>query len=194
MTIPSTEPARVGLTEPPTIAPEELERDTHRVMREQRPLTPLLKRYDGTYIAIRAADIANLGTDPRTRQMETELAASRGVNDGPLFDFFKNTMLLSNGPEHRRRRAPMARTFALKMITELRPRIRAIATELVDAVFAKGEMSFVEDYAALVPARVLCELMGLPAADIPEFTRQVYALAPVLSSGFTPDQIGRAHV
>jgi cytochrome P450 len=158
-------------------------------MREQRPLTPLLKRYDGTYIAIRAADIANLGTDPRTRQMETELAASRGVNDGPLFDFFKNTMLLSNGPEHRRRRAPMARTFALKMITELRPRIRAIATGLIDAVFAKGEMSFVEDYAALVPARVLCELMGLPAADIPEFTRQVYALAPVLSSGFTPDQV-----
>jgi hypothetical protein len=106
-----------------------------------------------------------------------------------LFDFFKNTMLLSNGQEHRRRRAPMARTFALKMITELRPRIRAIAAALIDAVLAKGEMNFVEDYAALVPARVLCELLGLPEADIPEFTQQVYALAPVLSSGFMPEQV-----
>lgn len=181
MTIPSTEP--------PAIEAEELERDTHRVMREQRPLTSLIMRYDGTYIAIRASDIATLATDPRTRQMETELAASRGVSDGPLFDFFKNTMLLSNGQEHRRRRAPMARTFALKLITELRPRIRAIASGLIDKVLARGEMGFVEEYAALIPAHVLCELMGFPAADIPEFTRQVYTLAPVLSSGFTADQV-----
>jgi cytochrome P450 len=181
MTIPAVEP--------PLIAVQELEHETHRVLREHRPLTPLIKRYDGTYIAIRAIDIATLATDPRTRQMETELASSRGVSDGPLFDFFKNTMLLSNGQEHRRRRAPMARTFALKMITELRPRIRAIASGLIDAVLDNGELNFVEDYAALVPARVLCELMGLPEADIPEFTQQVYALAPVLSSGFTPDQV-----
>jgi cytochrome P450 family 103 len=189
MTIPSNEPPRVGLAEPPTLAAEELERDTHRVMREQRPLTPLIKRYDGTYVAIRASDIATLATDPRTRQMETELAASRGVSDGPLFDFFKNTMLLSNGQEHRRRRAPMARAFALKLITELRPRIRAIASGLIDEVLAKGEMSFVEEYAALVPAHVLCELMGFPAADIPEFTQRVYTLAPVLSSGFTAERV-----
>jgi len=97
MTIPAVEP--------PLIAVQELEHETHRVLREHRPLTPLIKRYDGTYIAIRAIDIATLATDPRTRQMETELASSRGVSDGPLFDFFKNTMLLSNGQEHRRRRA-----------------------------------------------------------------------------------------
>jgi cytochrome P450 len=49
------------------------------------------------------------------------------VSEGALFDFFNTTMLLGNGPEHRKRRAPMSRAFAFKLMTELRPRIRTIA-------------------------------------------------------------------
>ena len=61
------------------------------------------RRDDGFYIAIRAADVEQLATDPRTRQMETEFVASRGVRDGPLFDYVRNSMVLSNGMNHRRR-------------------------------------------------------------------------------------------
>jgi cytochrome P450 len=173
--------------EPPTLTIRELEENPHRVFRQHRPVTPVIKREDGLYIAIRAADVEKLATDPRTRQGETELVTSQGVTEGPLFDFVKHTMLMSNGTVHRRRRAPLARTFAVKLITELRPQIRAIAEELIDDGIARGGMSLVADYSALIPARVIAMILGLPAADIPEFTRNVYSLARVFTSGFSSE-------
>jgi cytochrome P450 family 103 len=189
MTIRSEEKPRAAVRLPASIAAADLEQHAHSVFRHHRPLTPLLLREDGVYIAIRAADVEWLATDPRTRQLETEIARSRGVTEGALFDFFRNTMLLSNGAEHRRRRTPLARAFAAKVIDGLRPRIRAVANEVIDRSCAHREMSFIDDYAATIPARVLCEVLGLPEADIPDFTRHVYTLARALSSTFSPEDV-----
>jgi cytochrome P450 len=189
MTITPLEALRTSIPEPATIAAEELEQRAHAVFRHHRPLAPLVRREDGVYIALRANDVERLATDPRTRQLETELVVARGVVDGALFDFFNNSMLLSNGPVHRKRRAPFARAFAVKLIDGLRPRIRAIANELIDRRYPQGEMNFIDDFAALIPARVISEILGLPEADLPEFTRRIYSLARSLSSSFTPDDV-----
>lgn len=175
--------------EAPNVSFLELEAQPHLTFRKHRPLAPVIKREDGVYVALRAADVIALITDPRTRQLETELAVSRGVVDGPLFDFFKHTMLLSNGQAHRQRRAPMARAFAFNLITALRPRIRAIANELIDQQIARGEMNLVDDFASPVPARVICEILGIPQKDIPEFTVQVYKLARALGSSFLREDV-----
>ena len=76
---------------PIVIPSAELEGDPHRVFKTHRPLTPFIRREDGAFVAIRAADVERLATDPRTRQMQTEIGLSRGVTQGPLFDFFNNT-------------------------------------------------------------------------------------------------------
>ena len=121
----SDENRRADRSEPPTISTAVLDRDPHGVFRRHRILTPLIKREDGAYVVILAEDVERLATDPRTRQVETELLQSRGVTEGALFDFYKNSMLFSNGPDHRRRRAPLSRVFASRLIAELRPRMRA---------------------------------------------------------------------
>jgi cytochrome P450 len=177
--------------EPPTFSVAALDRDPHGIFRAHRSLTPLLKREDGAYMAIRAGDVERLASDPRTRQVETEMLPSRGVTEGALFDFFKNTMLLSNGPDHRRRRAPLSRAFAFRLIAELRPRIRTIAGSLIDGAYAAGEMNFLDDFAALLPARIIGEILGLPAADVPRFTGWVYQLAGALNASFTRDEVPR---
>jgi cytochrome P450 family 103 len=189
MTLTSIEVSRTSAKEPATIAAADLEQHAHAVFRHHRPLAPLVKREDGVLIALRASDVERLATDPRTRQLETELVFARGVTDGPLFDFFNNSMLLSNGPLHRKRRAPFSRAFASKLIAELRPRIRATANELIDRCDGQGEMDFIADFAALIPARVISEILGLPATDIPEFTRHIYSLARSLSSSFSRDDV-----
>src|SRR5688572_16758060 len=66
----------------PAVPLAELDRDPHTVFRRLRPLTPLIRRDDGSYIAIRAADVERLITDPRTRQLETEFLRSKGINAG----------------------------------------------------------------------------------------------------------------
>jgi cytochrome P450 family 103 len=173
----------------PLIPAAELELHPHRIFKTHRPVTPVIRREDGVHVAIRAADVDYLATDPRTRQMQTEIGLVRGVTQGPLFDFFNNTMLLSNGVAHRRRRAPLSRAFALKVVNDLRPHIRRIVNDLIDKHYARGEMRFRDDLASWIPARVVSDMLGISAADIPEFTRNVYQLARSLSPSFRREDV-----
>jgi cytochrome P450 family 103 len=185
----SDESRRADRSEPPTVSIAALDRDPHGVFRRHRILTPLIKREDGSYIAILAGDVERLATDPGTRQVETELLQSRGVAEGALFDFHNNSMLFTNGPDHRRRRAPLSRVFASRLIAELRPRIRAVAEGLIDSVYAQGEMDFLGQFAAVLPARIIGEILGLPETDVPRFTSWVYQLSRALSASFTREEV-----
>jgi cytochrome P450 family 103 len=57
----------------------ELDADPHSRFRHYRGEAPFLQREDGAYLALRAADVEALTSDPRTRQLETELIQSRGI-------------------------------------------------------------------------------------------------------------------
>jgi cytochrome P450 family 103 len=174
---------------PVTIAASDLEARPHEIFSFHRPRAPIVMRDDGVYVALRAADIESLASNVRTRQLETEYVRSRGISDGPLFDVFDNTMLMSNGQDHRRRRAPVARAFAYKLIMGMRPRIREIANELIDRVYARRAMNLRDDFAARLPAMVICDILGIPSTDVPLFTRNVYALARAFSSSFAREDV-----
>jgi cytochrome P450 len=175
--------------EPPALSIAQLDQDPHGVFRRYRHLTPLLRRENAGYIAIRAADVEPLAFDPRTRQVESEALAARGVHTGPLVDLWSNSMLFANGAEHRRRRAPMSRAFAFKLIEELRPHIRAVAERIIDEHMPAGELDFLNDFAALIPARVISEILGIPPADVPHFTELVYSVSRSLSISYAREEI-----
>jgi hypothetical protein len=181
----SDEQPRTIRSETPTFSIAALDQDPHGIYRRHRPITPLIRREGGSYIAIRADDVERLATDPRTRQVETDLLKSRGITEGPLFDTFSNSMLYSNGPEHRRRRSPISRAFAFKLMSALRPRISALARTLIDRHLARGEMSFLDDFASLLPAHLISGILGLPESDIPRFTGWVYQISRAISYSFS---------
>jgi cytochrome P450 len=176
-------------TEPPSLSIAQLDQDPHGVFRRYRHLTPLLKRENAGYIAIRAADIETLAFDPRTRQVETEQLAVRGIHSGPLFDLWSNSMLFANSAEHRRRRVPMSRAFAFKLIEELRPHIRTAALRILSEHLHHGELDFLNDFAALIPARVIAEILGIPGSDVPHFTELVYSVSRSLSLSYAREEI-----
>ncbi|WP_018260215.1 cytochrome P450 [Methylobacterium sp. WSM2598] len=169
------------------VARAALEADPHGMLARLRAAVPFIRTDDGVVMLLRAADIQALVTDPRTRQVETEFAMLRGITEGPLYEFFRLTALLSNGEVHRRRRAPMARSFAFQAVAALRPRVRALAEDLVAARAARGRMNLVADYASPLPARAIAAILGLPERDVPDFTRLVYAMARTLSSAYRPE-------
>jgi hypothetical protein len=188
----STTPAHgthAALKEPPAFSVANLDRDPHGIFRRCRPLTPVIRRAEGGYIALRADDVERLITDPRTRQMETESVQARGVAEGALFDFFRTSMLFTNGPDHRRRRAPVSRAVAWQLVTALRPRIRAIAEELIVAAGPRREMNFLDDFCSLIPARIVADVLGLPGEDVPRFTSWVYTISRAINASFTRDDI-----
>lgn len=185
----NTPAPRAHGTEPPTLSIAELDADPHGVFRRYRPITPLLERANAGYIAIRAADMEPLAFDPRTRQIETEQLAVRGIHSGPLVELWSNSMLFSNGGEHRRRRAPMSRAFAFKLIEEMRPKIRAAAVQILEQHLRTGELNLLDDFASLIPARIIASVLGIPAADVPHFTELVYSVSRSLSISYARSEI-----
>jgi cytochrome P450 len=97
--------------------------------------------------------------------------------------------LYANGTAHRQRRAPLSRAFALRLITELRPAIRTRAHKLIDAVEGRSQMDFVDEYAALIPAHILSEVLGLQEDDIAQFTGWVYNISRAISFSFSRAEI-----
>jgi cytochrome P450 family 103 len=187
--IMNTPATRALGAEPPALSIAQLDEDPHGVFRRYRHLTPLLKRENAGYIAIRAADMEPLAFDPRTRQIETEQLTVRGIHSGALVELWSNSMLFANGTEHRRRRASMSRAFAFKLIEEMRPRIRAEAQQIIGQHLQAGELDLLGDFASLIPARIIANVLGIPAADVPHFTELVYSVSRSLSLSYAQAEI-----
>jgi cytochrome P450 len=173
----------------PVLSSQQLDADPHGVFRRWRATHAVVAHEAGSYVVLRYADIERLIKDPRIRSTEVAFPQMKGVTDGALFEFFQHSMLTANDEVHRRRRSPFSRTFAPRMIAELRPVIRQCAEELIDARYADGQAEFLGEIAAQIPARIISGLLGLPRADIPEFTRLVYGTTKFLSLSVTQDDI-----
>ncbi len=173
----------------PTLTVAELEADPHGVFRAWRPRLPFVGHEIAGALVLRAADVDRLMRDPRLQATETLYPETRGIREGALFDLFAHGMLTANGPAHRRRRSPFTRTFAARMIEGVRPRIRAAAETLVREWMPEGEIDLVARYTALIPARTIADILGLPREDIPRFTQLAYEVSRVLSFTFGPEDI-----
>lgn len=69
-------------------------------------------------------------------------------------------------PAHTRYRTLVNLAFTPRRVAAYEPRIRAIAGELIDA-FPDGRVEFMSAFALPLPGRVLGEVLGLPAQDMP---------------------------
>ena len=87
----------------------------------------------------------------------------------PIFSLVDNHLLNKDGADHRRLRALVSKAFTPRMIGQMRPRIQAIADELLDQITAQGTADLIETYAFPLPIIVIAELLGIPAADRDKF-------------------------
>jgi cytochrome P450 family 103 len=173
----------------PVLKVADLDADPHGVFRRYRAAYPFVRHETGAYLVLRHADIERLVIDSRTAASETTHPELFGVTEGALFDFFDQGMLTANGAVHRRRRSPFSRSFAARTIADLRPHIRRSSEELIESWYADGQVEFVGQFAAQLPARVIGDLLGLPRADIPSFTKLVYSVTRFISSSIVQDEI-----
>ncbi|MEU0408362.1 cytochrome P450 [Streptomyces griseorubiginosus] len=78
-------------------------------------------------------------------------------------------MLQTDPPRHTRLRRLVAPRFTAGSVAALRPRIEAVALELLDALPERGTADLVARYALPLPVTVICDLLGVPTADRAEF-------------------------
>jgi len=161
----------------------------HEIYKKHRSDFPFLQRECGAILVLRAKDVQALISDPRTRQIETELAQARGITSGPVIDLISYSVLFSNGAVHRRRRQPLSRGFAFRMMEGLRSNVRSLAEELVTHKVADGALRLRDDYAAAIPAITIAGILGIPRCDVPLFTSLSYRVSRILTTSWTSEDL-----
>jgi cytochrome P450 len=146
--------------------------DQHTLYRNARAVSPVVRSPMGLAVALRARHMETILSDV-TRQMETETLMMQGVMDGPIFDLRKNAVLFANGDAHIRRRQPLARTFAFKLMEGMRGKAGIVASQLVEERLGAGPFDFLNEISAQVPARIIADILGIPRSDLPYFQRLV---------------------
>lgn len=93
----------------------------------------------------------------------------RGAGSPDLFDLLYTNLLSTDKPDHTRLRALVSKAFTNRRVQALTPRIQQIADQLIDGFQDQGQMDLIDAYAFPLPIIVICELLGVPAADRDKF-------------------------
>lgn len=116
----------------------------------------------------------------------------------PLGPVEPPSLLAIDPPDHNRIRKLVARSFSAKAIARLRGRTEEIATELLDEMEAAADAGtarradVVADYASLLPATVIAEMLGAPVSMRPDFLRWGEGAAFSLDMGLTYGKFRRS--
>ena len=81
------------------------------------------------------------------------------------------TMLTADMPDHTRYRRLVSKAFTPKVIAELEPVIRAIATKLIDSWIDSGSIEFVEQFGVPLPVEVIAHALNVPESRMADFKR-----------------------
>jgi cytochrome P450 len=140
-------------------APEVIEAQAKSWYAES-PIGLLVLRYAEAHALLRDQRLDHNGK----RYMETN-----GVFDGPIYDWFVPMIVNHDGEDHRRLRGLVSKAFTPRMISRLRPFIRAKAQQLTEHLASVNECEFIEDFGNPLPLAVMCELLGVPPEDYDTF-------------------------
>ncbi|MDQ0383091.1 cytochrome P450 [Amycolatopsis thermophila] len=155
-------------------------------LRANEPLIRVRLPYgEPGWLATRYEDVKVVLSDPRfsrAASLEHDEPRMRPTPSQP------GSILSMDPPDHSRLRRLVTKAFTVRRIEELRPRVRQIADELVDAMIAQGPPSdLVEAFALPVPVTVICELLGVPYEDRVDF--RYWSDAFLSTTKFTPDEV-----
>ncbi|MER5555533.1 cytochrome P450 [Streptomyces sp. NPDC002793] len=141
----------------------------------ERPVLRVRLPFGGDgWLVTRHADVKTVLSDPRfSRAAAAGAHVPRTVAVPPPL----TSIMGMDPPDHSRLRRRVMRSFTVRSIDALRPRIRETVNGLVDTMTAAGGPV---DLAAVLtwplPITVICEMLGVPPADQDRFTEWVDGL------------------
>ena len=157
-------------------------------MREQDPV--YWSDYFGFWILTRYEDVFNLtrnhsvfSSARRFHAMFDTLPEDVRKGLDLLYLHYSTGIIFSDPPNHTRIRGLVSRAFSARYIESMRPHVQSIVDDLLDAVQGKDGMEVIADLAYPLPARLICEIMGLPLEDRPKFRKWSDDIIALQSTG-----------
>jgi len=107
----------------------------------------------------------------------------------------RHWLLFQSGEVHTRLRKLIMKVFTPRAVRALAPRVTALVDELLAPAFARGELEVIGDFAYPLPTTVICELLGVPAADRERNRRWAAATAVTVDVAMCTDaQVAAAEI
>jgi cytochrome P450 len=115
----------------------------------------------GFWAVTRYRDVKFIGRAPEIFSSQPTIL----IPDGGFSDPDHQMFLTTDPPAHTAKRRLISSRFIPRAARALRPRIRQLATTIVDEVIERGECDLADDVAGLMPSYVLADLLGIPLED-----------------------------
>jgi cytochrome P450 len=113
----------------------------------------------GYYALVRQADVAEASRNPA---LFCSGAGATNIYDLPAeFNEYFGSMINMDDPRHARLRRIVSRAFTPKMIKKFTDDVERTAAVIVDDLLQTGACDFVEQVAARLPLKIICEMMGI---------------------------------
>ncbi len=164
-----------GLSRADRIAAISATRDAHWLARS--PLGFVVMRYEDASAVLR---------DRRFHSALSLIPRMQGV-DGAELEERRPSILSMEGDEHTRLRRLVNGAFTPAAADRLRPFMREVVGELLDAVDGDGTCDFVARVCQPYPIPIICELLGAPRSDWERFSRWATDIFKIFNQNLAED-------
>jgi cytochrome P450 len=168
--------------------------ESFAVLRATRPrafmqeISPDGSRHGGYWTLSSYADVVDVS------RRAADFSNSRGVNVGDmppdLTEYF-GSIIAMDDPKHARIRNIVSRGFTPRSVTELSTQTAVLANELIDEMAEKGSCDFVTEFSAMLPLRIIMNMMGIPRSEETMIFNNTNRLLGSTDPEYIPDQSKR---
>ncbi|WIM92752.1 cytochrome P450 [Actinoplanes oblitus] len=126
---------------------------------------------DEALLLTRYSDVRDMLADPRFNHAlnKPDAAKISAADDGGVFGGENSAM--TSSPDHPRWRRMMNKSFTVKRVTAMRPRIEEIANRQIDELIAGGQPGDLQSTLGFpLPVQVICELLGVDPSHRDRFS------------------------
>jgi cytochrome P450 len=174
-----------------SVLDEEFRNNPHPRLDQLRSTQPVFYDADAhvTFLT-RAADMTqllndrNVPCDPRKSSPGSVARRIFRVDEN-----FKPSLLRMDDPDHKRVRNLVTKAFNQTSIDAVRPKIEALANELIDSLQGRSSFNLIEAFAELLPMIVIAEMLGVDTDRRSDFLQWSKAQFNIFNPNPTPEQL-----
>lgn len=123
----------------------------------------VVTRYDDIRAIV--MDRQNFGQGDFERNIRLLYGDDFDVLSHPAYRWLADVFVFQDPPKHTRLRGLVTQALTARRVQAMRPRIQEITDRLLDAVFDRGRMEFIHDFAYKLPTAVMCDMLGIDADE-----------------------------
>jgi methyl-branched lipid omega-hydroxylase len=152
---------------------------------EEPIVSELMPPGPGYYALTRHADVVEASRNPAL------FCSGQGTNIPDLppdFLEFLGSIINMDDPRHARLRRIVSRGFTPRQLDAMKGDVEATAAGLLDEVIERGEGDFVTDIAAILPLRIIVDLLGIPRSHETFIFDRTNVILGLGDPEYVPDQ------